>query len=268
MRSCGAFDALQRMDDATFDAFAKIVTAVDASQRPQVELPARHGGFGLRPCAPYAPLAHIAATAVSATYLPHLVAHPDALVDDALLVESLSAPIVTSSLAVSAAVEQYVRDGGRPGDHAQRQLSHVLEEERAAAWKAALATSADRARVMSACTQPASDWMLPRPFEDDVDGWFGAAEFQALARLRLGLPQRDPTLPEATCALCHKRPSDAMGRHSLTCLSSGLRSAVHNDLRDLVFRLSSSALLGPRREELCFPPSCMPDAGRQAPHRH
>jgi hypothetical protein len=258
MRASGPHDELfGRLDDATFEAFARITTAVDDSARAQVELPTRHGGFGLRPTAPHAGAAYIAAVMVATTYWPVLMTPGTPVDGDEVLLSALASPAISSSAKLAALATDYVRQGGRPGDHKQREFSHAIEDAAAERFVALLATDADRARVNSARAQHASSWLMPRPFEDDVDGWFRAPEFQALVRLRLGLPQHgaDDGQP---CQLCNgKSLADAAGRHSLTCLASGLRARVHNDVRDVVFRLAATALLQPRREAMCFPPSSL-----------
>ncbi len=256
MRSCGPFSGFERFDDASFEAFSRIVTVVGPEQRMQVQLPARHGGFGLRPCAPHAAMAYIAATMVSRVYLADLVTTPSALATDPLLAVALAASSITKYPAVSELATQYILEGGTPGDHKQRQLSQLYEDELAAAWRSALDCDADRARVTSACAQPSAAWMIPRPFEDDVNGWFTAAELQALARLRLGLPQRDDTDQLHLCTMCGRAKADAMGRHSLVCLGSGLRTALHNDVRDVIYDLAATALLTPNKEAMCFGISC------------
>ena len=141
-----------------------------------------------------------------------------------------------------------------PSRKERRKKEKKEKDEASARFLASLATDGDRARVNSARAPHASSWLMPRPFEDDVDGWLRATEFQALVRLRLGLPQHGAEDGQP-CQLCHgKSIADAMGRHSLTCLSSGLRAQVHNDVRDVIHRLAATALLQPRREALCFPP--------------
>jgi hypothetical protein len=200
---------------------------------------------------PFAPIAYIAAAVVAATYFPVLIADPGMLPDDLLLALALSSPTVFQYPAVAASVDQYIQCGGLPGDRKQRELSRLLDDARAQAWMATLAP-ADMARAQSATTMTSHGWLLPRPFEDDVESWMSPAQFQALVRLRLGMPQYPSSTAGTTCRLCFKAPLDVMGRHSLTCMGGGLRTAVHNLVRDLVHRLASTALLGPRLEELCF----------------
>jgi hypothetical protein len=105
------------------------------------------------------------------------------------------------------------------------------------------------ARINSCRSAHASGWLLPRPFEERIEGWLSPAEFTTAARFRLGLPVADGT---TLCRMCLKHDADVMGNHSLLCLAGGHRSKLHNDVRDTVFRFASMALMNPRREDPCF----------------
>ncbi len=252
MRACGADKAFDRIDESTFAAFATLIPGVTELNRAQIGLPTSLGGIGLRPLSPYAPLAYIAACKQAEISFPHLLTSPSSLPADPKLSVAANSPTVISSPALSVSVTEYLRTGATSGDRMQRELSKMLDAELAKAWFLTLSTE-DQARAMS-CTMPTSYcWALPRPFEDEVESWMTAAQFLVLMRHRLGLliyAEPDDGEPRRLCRLCGKVAIDA--RHALICLSGGLRTALHNDLRDLLYRIGSTAMLGPRREEQCF----------------
>jgi hypothetical protein len=134
----------------------------------------------------------------------------------------------------------------------QRNFSLEFDKGISEAWMDRLDVES-RARVMS-CSMPVSyGWLLPMLFEDEVESWMTPGQFQVLMRHRLGLAIYAPPLPDAPpqlCRMCQK--VEATPRHSLVCLAGGLRTAVHNNLRDLLHRLGSTALWAPRTE-VTFP---------------
>ena len=79
-----------------------------------------------------------------------------------------------------------------------------------------------------------------------------SAQFRALVAFRHGLPVKESA---GVCPLCCRECADAYGIHSLHCMAGGLRTLAHNDLRDAVAALASTALLGPAREQHPFPAS-------------
>ena len=252
MRACGTDAAFARIDEVTANAFAALVPGVTAACRQQIGLPTSMGGIGLRPLEPFAPLAYIAASMQAQLSAVHLLRDPSSLGDDPKLLAAATSPTVINSHTLGTHVREYLRSGATPGDRMQRVFSVKLDEELRDAWIASLSVE-DKARAMS-CSMPTSfGWMLPSIFEDEVESWMSNAQFQILVRHRLGLPVYPETPadePPRKCRLCDTCVATA--RHSLICLSGGLRTALHNQLRDLIFRLASSAMLGPRREMQCF----------------
>ena len=169
---------------------------------------------------------------------------------DADVMSAQSDPTIGSFSQVSEALAEYLSSAPAPGDHQQRVLSGLLEEKRAEEWHRSLASDPrSMARVNSCRREHSSGWLLPKPFEDYIEGWLSPAEFRTASRFRLGLPIASSA---TTCRLCLKKPADPNGDHSLMCLAGGERVRVHNDIRDCVFRIASMALMNPLKEDCCF----------------
>jgi hypothetical protein len=258
MRSCGTDPAFNRIDEATVAAFAQLVPGADAAScEAQVALPTNMSGVGLRPLLPYAPLAYIAASQQATLLLPYVLANPSALSPDSKLAAALLSVSAIPSPALHASVAEYLHAGARPGDHKQRTFSRMLDTELAKVWFDTLPIEG-RARAVSCSMSTSHAWMLPRPFEDEVESWMTTAQFQVLMRLRLGLalypeecdPEAAAAAPSRLCNLCGVH--QASSRHSLVCLGGGLRTAYHNAHRDQYYCMASTALLAPRKEVQCF----------------
>ena len=253
MRACGPVDdVFKRLDDATIQAFGLIAVGVadPMETRTQVEMPVRFGGFGLRPCAPFAALAYVASSQHSRLFQSKLLRVPFENDDDEALATSNSHPCVTHNETVASAVRDYIDTGARIADKKQRELSSLLEDVRALTWSSNFVTEYDRARINSATAPHSSAWLLPRG-SDLLNLWFTSAQFMALCRLRLGM---EISASDSLCTLC-KPPADIadkMGHHSLKCIGLGMRTALHHDIRDLVYNLGNACHLGADREVQCF----------------
>jgi hypothetical protein len=254
MRCVGPDAAFDRLDAATLKAFDTFVAAVDDVSRPQIQMPVRHGGFGLRPAAPFATIAHMAATrsayatakVLQAQHCPTGLAEPD------FRHVAAAASSAEEFHSYACSLQAYLDGPAKAGDHAQKLLSRALEDARAAVWRKSLMTRHDQARVNSCSRAFASAYLMPVPFEDQIVGWLSAAEFQTAARLRLGQPL---TAAPITCRLCCAKEADVYGNHSLVCLNHGLRTRLHDNVRDFVSSAASTALLRPQREVQCFGPT-------------
>jgi hypothetical protein len=244
MRAIGPSPSLPALDATTMDAFCAFTAELDAPKRSLAELPLRMGGLGLRPATPFAAVAQLASARSAASYWPRLCGEPPPLLHEL----SPVLPDVSSSPLLSSALSDYLGAPAVPGDHAQRLLSSQLELDRANVIMTSV-TGIAKARVQSASSPCGSAWLIPRAFEGWVDGWFSPACFTLAICHRFGLPL---TAEPMVCRMCGSREADVHGEHTLRCLAGGERTALHNDVRDHLFRLASHALLRPQREHMCF----------------
>ena len=112
-----------------------------------------------------------------------------------------------------------------------------------------------RVRVSSACAPFASSWLAPFPSEDARQVWIHNNAFEALLRLRLGLPLTFAAAVDEVheCGLCLQHRRDAFGHHALACPNSGAKWRVHNAVRDKIFWLAAESLWSPKLEANVFP---------------
>jgi len=217
--------------------------------RALVRLPPRHGGFGMTAAADISALAFVAARAAVLPLLPQLMA-PDfaaaAASGDHRYVALESAPATLRHPTVAAAAAAIIaeNDGKRRSPSGlQRHLAAVLAASQASDISAALGRAA-QARMSSAASPHANAWLAPPPGSDDPQ-WLTPAEFDVLARLRLGLPVAEaPTL----CNNCNRAVADVGGHHALSCMFGPSKWAVHNGVRDALDGVAGACLWAPVKE--------------------
>ena len=258
LRLCGAFPSAvfharaageQVAWEAVDAALSEVVAgafALDAQAIFQASLPIRLGGLGLRFVAYHAAAACWAA-ASAARRLAHFLS-PLVLPPDPLLLSSLNSLTLASFPAAhvrAVAMEQ----GDSVGAGAQGRIGSLIETARAETLLSGMST-ADQTRLHAAA-KGTNLWLSCPP---DVMHLVGltSSQFFSLVAFRLGLPIRESS---GLCPLCCRVCSDIYGVHALRCMSGGLRTLAHNDLRDAVAGLASSALLNPLREQHPFPQS-------------
>ena len=136
-----------------------------------------------------------------------------------------------------------------PGD--ARSLNILRDDEQhecfALAWKATHTDDIDVARINSASATHSSGWLLPRG-TDLCDPWLTGAEFVTLCKLRLGQPV---AWTDRACNLCRDSIADNEGH--LKCLGMGLRTHMHDQVRNVLCDIANVSHFSAQREVNCFP---------------
>lgn len=132
----------------------------------------------------------------------------------------------------------------------QREFSRLIDDAKQASLDLSLE---DRARAKSCGSKGASLYLVgPLTYDTALPDFFlPTALFNTAIRLRLGLRVRDETV--TPCRLCGKHPVDAYGHKAIACMLSGMRSRVHNRVRDVLADLYRQALVTPTPEPHAFP---------------
>lgn len=236
------FELLDAAAAATFDA---AVFPLPPACVELASLPPRLGGLGLRRVSSIAVLAFAAACAAARPLADALLA-PGFAVDDPF---AAVLPPALAELSVhfpAAAAEAADLDDSSRARGAQKRTT-ALREEALQRRLLEAASSAARARILSASAPFASSWLSPLPGADPAV-WLSTPAFLTLLRFRFGLPLAEKA--PSHCGLCSTRgAADEFGFHAVACRQRG---ALHNAIRDTVFELAGAALWRPRREVSIF----------------
>lgn len=234
LRQCGSFaatasfarlhgsnDAFEVVDSSCMESFEQLSTAMTRLSALQATLPVRKGGVGLRRIQDHAEAALLASTSSAARLSLSLVSR---------------FPVITVPAPISA-----------PEAPLQRVLSAAIDQSRADLLDSLL-DATGRARL-SSLHAPTTGMFLTSHPDLLPHALLPESEFRTAIKLRLGLPLSHTT---NQCRQCFHASSDAMGVHSLTCMSGGFRTRAHNALRNCLFGLASVGLLHPTKEWPCF----------------
>jgi hypothetical protein len=112
-----------------------------------------------------------------------------------------------------------------------------------------------RARLLSCSGPGAGGFLTAIPTRQNR---LEPRSFSAAVRLRLGMRQYGPVIPDADvadlvdaprlCPCCLRANCDPLGHHSLICQSTSDRALRHNSLRDVVWAAARSAAVPATRE--------------------
>ena len=97
--------------------------------------------------------------------------------------------------------------------------------------------TADRARLEALCEPHAASWLQALPDTTPFDNRLDSAQFRMCLKLRLGVPFDAERVRCRYCAV----QLDTAGHHALTCLCQAHPTIRHNNIRNRVGRLCSSA---------------------------
>ena len=231
-------DSWQLFDSMIRDTLTHILgSAVDNVQWSQAQLPVAMGGLGLRSAKDHAAGAYITSVLSSEILKEGLLPHRNIDID-----------LAPATLLLNTKVQEEITPDELVGMN-QRAVSVKIDLHLQNVLVMSLTDMRDKARLASLSLAHAGDWLnaLPSPV---LGLHVRPQEFRYSILYRLGAPIYSTSGP---CPAC-QRPSDRFGDHALACGSDGERIARHNNLRDALYSVASSANLAPRKEEQALLP--------------
>lgn len=256
MRSFGPHPSFARLDNAVVLAVQSIGSLPQFGTPEetlnviaQIHLPVRLGGLGLRSAGAHAAAAHISAVCASRLVAPiicpsHASLPPldsDPRVQECLATSSPTC-LVLPPVALALARERLQHVELEAKKRFQRALSEIIDQS---TLDSLSLTHAATARFKS-CSASGAILSLPHPDDEPKDLWLPAEMFTMLLRYRLGLPVDTRAHP---CTICNgKHISDQYGNHSLSCMTGGNHTTIHNAMRNIISKLASYAGFSPRLE--------------------
>lgn len=230
LRAMGPHPDFAIFDTMVLAAFERIVgiTLVDDAKQ-QVQLPISLGGAGLRSSFLHAPVAHLAAAAVTAPIVASLLTHTPW--ESQSLFQSPTVLHCTKSEIARILSISSLDDVAALGHHAQRKLSHSLDQVGKDALFHSFSEDASRARLNACGGKNTGNWML------SCSGMSNAC-LSALFRFRLGYPLATTVMcPSCQCV------TDRFGAHVAKCVA--LKHVVHAPLKRVINDIAREANLNP-----------------------
>ena len=239
-RACRApLEQLASIDTALVAAGARILgVPQDPDTLAQLASRVKDGGYGLRPLAPYARIAH-GASLVETGQLHQLVC---SIPRDP---EELRVALEEAHGGVPQLADVMLRHTTPDPRQRTHQLQRAWTAQRDA-YERSVAPPPSPARAARLASAARSHCGLhPVATADHAVHWLDNGAVTAIARQRLGLP----LYPDAgACPLCPGGRADVFGGHAQSCMGGGLHTRAHNAVRDELIELCRMANFGPQAE--------------------
>lgn len=255
MRGLGNIPLWRRCDDLVAKALFSIVGGLlPPKAYSQATAPLRFGGLGIRQIAIHATVAHCVSLRRAIEHHQTLcsVDHTAVLRDRAVSLANACTSLATTTTFKDKFLDVLRSDGSRvSAKDLQSSASHAIEEQRHNARLADPTLNVrERSRIIACTAKYTGLVFYGSVFTTAARLWLDDVTFVTAARLRLGIPLG----PERPCLLCHgKDKADALGDHSLSCMSGGNKTLLHHEVLDVVFDLASKLGGIPAREAHPFP---------------
>ena len=224
-------DLLSEIDDAIFRSVSSILNVnLSETQRSQISLPTKLGGFGIFSAVAIAPSAFLSSLH-AADITSRAISSFWSLEENSLHRAALTR-WEEQSPSVPRPVEALDLQKSWTSPHHTHQASLLLNS----------ATDQDRARLLACRAQGAGDWLNALP-SASLGLHLSDDQLRTAAALRLGAP----VSMEHVCSLCGSL-ADGRGQHALSCPKSTGRHLRHRLMNDVVNRALHSIPIPTRLE--------------------
>jgi len=234
-------DIIDQLDLSAARVWSACGPSLSGPKQLRASLPAKRlpGGLGLRPMARITDIALACGIGVAHKSMQYFFSGP---VPQASALDPTHLDRVSSLPGDAASIVLAGIASGK-GVGLQRKAIAAVEEHLAKTLFQQADTE-ERIRILS-CSHPRANYYLSPPQRAHALCWLDPAAFDAVIRLRLGVPLSDV---ESSCDRCHAPVKDVNGTHLLACMAGSLRSELHTEISQTAFSYATRGGLQPFRE--------------------